>query len=187
MVSLRRFSPMVLATLLLVGGGCTASDTTAPLSPSSDQQATPSFGLVDGLTNTVVGTLATATDLLTCSPQPYKSVTQTIGPAGGTIVIGKHRLVIPKGALKAKTTITAEQVRGSTNSLRFSPEGLRFETPALLTISYDNCLVTLLKKNIVYTSESLSILELLTKSKDFPKYDYVTSPIDHFSRYAVAY
>jgi hypothetical protein len=57
----------------------------------------------------------------------------------------------------------------------------------MLTISYDNCLVTLLKKQIVYTSESLSILELLTKSKDFPKYDYVTSPIDHFSRYAVAY
>ena len=185
MVSLRRFSPSVLALLLLAGVGCTASDTTAPLSPSSDQQ--PSFGLVDGLTSTVVGTLGTATDLLTCSPQPYKSVTQTIGPAGGTIVIGKHQLVIPQGALTAKTTITAEQVRGSTNSLRFSPEGLRFEKSAMLTISYDNCLVTLLKKQIVYTNESLSILELLTKSKDYSKYDYVTSPIDHFSRYAVAY
>jgi hypothetical protein len=178
----------MLALLLLAGVSCASSDST--LSPS-DQQESPSFDLagdlLGGVTNSVVGTLGTATDLLLCSAQPYLSVTKTIGPEGGTIKIGKHELVIPNGALKAKTRITAEQMPGSTNSLRFSPEGLHFERPALLTMDYDNCVVRLLKKHIVYTDESLRILELLTQSKDYPKYDYVTSPIDHFSRYAVAY
>ena len=54
--------------------------------------------------------------------------------------MGSHTLVIPRGALRKQTTITAEQMTGRTNSLRFSPEGLRFEKPAELTMSYKNCL-----------------------------------------------
>jgi hypothetical protein len=188
---LRRLSPLGLALLLLVGVSCTAVDTTGPV--STDQQAAPSFGLVGdltntvgGLTNTVVGTLGSVTDLLTCSAQPYEKVTQTIGPAGGVISVGNHVLAIPQNALSASVTITAEQISGSTNSVRFSPEGLHFNRPAALTLSYQNCSFNLLKKKIVYTDEQLSILQLLF-SLDYPKSEYVTSPIDHFSRYAVAY
>ena len=191
MTMLRRLSPLGLALLLLVGVSCTAADTTGPV--STDQQAAPSFGLVGdltnsvgGLTNTLVGTLGSVTDLLTCSAQPYEKVTQTIGPAGGVIRVGNHVLAIPQNALSASVTITAEQISGSTNSVRFSPEGLHFDRPAALTLSYQNCSFNLLKKKIVYTDERLSILELLL-SLDYPKYEYVTSPIDHFSRYAVAY
>ena len=191
MTMLRRLSPLGLALLLLVGVSCTAADTTGPV--STDQQAAPSFGLVGdltntvgGLTNTVVGTLGSVTDLLTCSAQPYEKVTQTIGPAGGVIRVGDHVLAIPQNALSASVTITAEQISGSTNSVRFSPEGLHFNRPAALTLSYQNCSFNLLKKKIVYTDERLSILQLLL-SLDYPKYEYVTSPIDHFSRYAVAY
>jgi hypothetical protein len=126
------------------------------------------------------------TDLLTCSPQPYASTTKVIDGNGGEILVGSHRLVIPRGALRQKTTITAEQVKGSTNSVRFSPEGLRFEKSAELTMSYDNCILVLLPKKIVYTSETFSILELL-KSTDIFKSKTVKAGIDHFSRYAVAY
>ena len=72
------------------------------------------------------------------------------------------------------------------NSVRFGPEGLRFARPAELTLSYSNCLVAPAKKKIVYTSELLEVLELL-KSSDKARTKTVTSPIDHFSRYAVAY
>jgi hypothetical protein len=191
---LRRLTPVGLALLLLVGVSCTASDT-ALTEPhvSANQQATPSFDLVGDLSNTVgsvtgsvVGTLGSVTDLLTCSAQPYTKVTQTIGPNGGTIKVGSHVLVIPQNALTESVKITAEQMSGSTNSVRFSPEGLQFQRPAALTMSYKNCAINLLKKKIVYTDERLSILELLL-SLDYPKYEYVTSPITHFSRYAVAY
>jgi hypothetical protein len=126
------------------------------------------------------------TDLLVCKAQPYAVTRKTIGPDGGTIDVGTHSLVIPRGALSKKTTITAEQISGRTNSLRFSPAGLRFEKPAPLTMSYKNCLVVLLSKHIVYTDEKLKILEVL-RSLDLFSKKTVTAPIDHFSRYAVAY
>jgi hypothetical protein len=194
MSMVRRLSPIGLALLLLVGVSCTASDTTLtePHVPAN-QQAAPSLDLIGDLTNTVgsvtgsvVGTLGSVTDLLTCSAQRYTKVTQTIGPSGGTIKVGSHVLIIPQNALAQPVKITAEQMSGSTNSVRFSPEGLHFQRPAVLTMSYKNCAINLLKKKIVYTDERLSILQLLF-SLDYPKYDYVTSPIDHFSRYAVAY
>jgi len=186
MALLRRSSSMILALLLLAGVGCTSSDTTAPLSPSAEQQSTASFGLIGDLTGTVVGTLGSVTDLLTCSRQPYSITRQTIGPKGGVISVGTHQLVIPKGALTAQTSITAEQISGSSNSVRFSPEGLQFQEPASLTMTYDNCALVLLQKKIVYTTEQLKVLEVL-KSLDLFKKKSVTAPIDHFSRYAVAY
>jgi hypothetical protein len=187
----RRLTSLALAFVLVAGLSCT-SDTTAPMDPSVEQQqSSPSFGLIgdltDGLTSTVAGTLGNVTDLLLCSPQKYAVTTGTIGPKGGEIVVGSHRLIIPKDALSRKTEITAEQIRGKTNSIRFSPEGLRFEKPAELTMSYDNCAVVLLQKKIVYTNEKLKILEVLKASLDLFKKKTVTAPIDHFSRYAIAY
>lgn len=146
-------------------------------------------GLVEGLGNTLGGAVSAVgalTDLLACSEQRYVMVRKTVGPEGGLIKVGDHTLVIPKNALSEKVKIRAEQMRGSTNSVRFSPHGLRFEKPALLTMSYSNCVVVLLPKRIVYTTENLSILEVL-RSLDLFKKRLVHAPIDHFSRYAIAY
>jgi hypothetical protein len=192
---LRRLSPFGLALLLLVGVSCTAADTTGPV--STDQQAAPSFGLigdltggltstVDGLTSTVVGTVGSVTDLLLCSPQPYAITSQDIGPNGGVLKVGTHTLSIPGNAVQGTVRITAEQISGKTNSIRFSPEGLHFAKPATLTMSYDNCLLVLVQKKIVYTDEKLKILEVLGSLDLFQKKS-VSAPIDHFSRYAVAY
>jgi hypothetical protein len=194
---LRRFSSMGLALLLLVSVSCTSADTLTEAPAANDQQSAPSFGLigdltggltstVDGLTSTVVGTVGSVTDLLLCSPQPYAKDTEVIGPSGGTLKVGTHTLVIPSGALSTRVTITGEQISGSTNSVRFSPEGLHFDQPAQLTMSYDNCALVLLQKKIVYTDEKLKILEVLG-SLDLFKKKSVSAPIDHFSRYAVAY
>jgi hypothetical protein len=196
MSSLRRLSSISLVLLLLVGVGCTSTDTlTAPA--STDQQAAPSFGLigdltggltntVGDLTNTVVGTLGAVTDLLTCSPLPYDTESETIGPEGGFISVGRNSLFIPRGALTGRVRITAEQVRGTTNSVRFGPEGLQFEKPAVLTMNYDNCVLVLVQKKIVYTDEQLKVLEVL-RSLDLFRAKVVSAQIDHFSRYAVAY
>jgi hypothetical protein len=193
----RRLTALALAFALVAGLSCT-SDSTAPLGPSAgEQQNDPSFGLIgdltDGLTDglsdltiNVVGTLGNVTDVLVCSPQPYVKTTRQIGPDGGLILVGSNVLVIPRGALSRRVTITAEQISGSTNSVRFSPEGLEFERPAVLTMNYENCLLVLLQKKIVYTDENLKILQVL-RSLDLFRSKTVTAPIDHFSRYVVAY
>jgi hypothetical protein len=188
----RSLTSLALAFVLVAGPSCTSDST--PLGPSAgEQQNDPSFGLIgdltDGLTDvteSVVGTLGSVTDVLVCSRLPYAETTREIGPDGGIILVGRNVLVIPRGALSRRVTITAEQISGSANSVRFSPEGLQFERPAVLTMNYENCLVVLLKKRIVYTDENLKVLQVL-RSLDLFRAKTVTAPIDHFSRYVVAY
>ena len=124
--------------------------------------------------------------LLSCSTQPYAKTTQVVGPLGGIVIVGTHRLVIPAGALKQSITITAEQVPGRVNSVRFSPEGLRFDRPAALLVSYSNCSPLLLLKRVVYTNELLRILELLLLLHNRSN-KTVTGTVRHFSLYAVAW
>jgi hypothetical protein len=101
--------------------------------------------------------------------------------------VGNHKLVIPQGALRTWFTIKAEQTTGSVNSVRFHPQGLHFDEPAKLTLSYENCSQLIpLPKKIVYTTEKLKLLEILL-SLDLFEQKSVTAPIDHFSRYAIAY
>ena len=127
--------------------------------------------------------------LLNCSPLPYSSSSALIGPNGGTLVVGPHVLVVAPNALSQAITITGEVVPGNVNSVRFSPEGLHFNgSGTTLTLSYSNCsgLGMLLPKKVAYTSELLSILEILN-SLDLSGQKKVVGTLKHFSRYAVAY
>jgi hypothetical protein len=94
--------------------------------------------------------------------------------------------MILEHALSEEVTITAEQIEGGVNSVRFSPEGLHFAIPAVLTLTYGNCANVEHPKHIVFTDESLNILESLP-SVDFSGSREVTTGIFHFSRYAIAY
>src|SRR4051812_19896638 len=170
----RKFAALALSAALLVVVACSAADDTAgPTPPSELQVGSALLSLAD-------------LHLLSCSAQPYAVKTQTVGTAGGTIVIGTHRLMIPAGALAKPVQIKAEQVTGRVNSVRFSPEGLKFAKPATLTLSYSNCSPLLLLKRVVYTNELLSILELLPSVDDL-RTRTVSASIRHFSRYAVAW
>ena len=180
----RSTSAVLLAVMLAAGVSCTSSDALGPSEPAApasmaagDGEAQVLSGLLTGVHNL---------SLLSCSPQSYLSVTKVVGPDGGTILVGTHKLVIPSGALSRNYTIRAEQVRHRVNSVRLSPEGLKFAKPAKLTMSYANCSPLLLLKRVVYTDELLRILELIP-SLDNLQTRTVTGDIRHFSRYAVAW
>jgi hypothetical protein len=124
--------------------------------------------------------------LLPCEPEPYQKVTKTIGAAGGSIAMGNHRLDIPAGALDRDIAITAEVIPWAVNSVRLSPEGLKFGRVGVLTMSYRNCQSVKASKKVAYTTEDLEIIELL-ESADKPGSKQVQGAISHFSRYAVAW
>lgn len=180
----RLVSTMFLSLLLLAGVSCSTDKTLAPSEPA---QQTPDFGLLDngGLLGT--GLLK---GLLTCSPLPPATASKSIGTQGGVINVGPHQLVVPPGALSRTVTITAQIESDSVNSVHFEPEGLQFakNRPAVLTMSYANCslLARLVPKKIVYTTDGLDILKVLL-SLDNILGKKVTAPVEHFSRYAVAY
>jgi hypothetical protein len=171
---------------LLVGGAAllvSCSDQ----SPTGLTAANPRADVVGSLLSGV-GSLLSHTGLVGCSPMPYDSVTQTVGPLGGSIAIGQNTLTIPAGALSQQVTITAVTPSDTVNTIRFGPQGLQFQKPALLAMSYANCgLVNrLLPQHIAYTTEDLQILELIP-GIDLLLSQRVQGPIQHFSRYAVAW
>lgn len=165
----------LLVTLAVASGSCADRTPTGPAAV-----AAPRADLLGWLLGNV--------GLLKCSPLPYDSVAQTIGPAGGTIRVGPHRLVIPPGALGTEVKISAVIPSDTVNAIRFSPQGLTFERSTLLSMSYANCslLGQLLPKRIAYTTDDLVILELLP-SLDLLQFQQVRAPVRHFSDYAVAW
>jgi len=115
-------------------------------------------------------------------------VSQTIGPLGGVLLIGPHRLSIPSGALDTSVTITAVAPADSVNRVHFTPQGLTFRVPASLTMSYANCdgFATFVPKQIAYTGDGLAILELVPSFDSFWA-RAVTGLLRHFSDYAIAW
>src|SRR5438094_3076176 len=162
--------------LLVVALACTdRTPTSVPAAPAPDAS--------------LIGGLLGAAGLLKCSSLPYASQTRTIGPLGGTISAGPHTLVIPPGALTSPTAITMTAPTGlGVNAVEFQPEGLRFVTPAALTMSYANCslLGKILPKRIAYTDNNLNILSYLL-SLDNLLSKRVTGKVNHFSAYVVAW
>lgn len=141
-----------------------------------------------GPQRSLLGPMSPPTGLLSCSPLPYDSVSQTIGPEGGTILVGTHSLSIPAGALDTAVTITAVAPSDTVNRVTFEPSGLVFQQPASLRMSYANCnlLGSLLPKNIAYVDDALGILYDLL-SVDEPATQTVTGRLEHFSEYAIAW
>jgi hypothetical protein len=136
----------------------------------------------------LVGSLVQNLHLLDCSPLPYDSVTQTIGPEGGLLRVGPHSLLVPPGALDYRVSITAVAPSGNVRFVRFQPEGLQFEQPAALTLDYHNCSLvgTLLPKKVAYVNDAFQILETLLSLDNFFS-QTVTGQLKHFSGYLVAY
>src|SRR5256886_15071819 len=91
-----------------------------PLSPVPPPQAS------------LIGGLLQATGLLQCTAMPTATATQTVGPAGGGINVGPHRLSIPAGALRAPVTITAPAPSDNLNRIQVQPQGLVLQRAAAL-------------------------------------------------------
>lgn len=126
--------------------------------------------------------------LLSCTPLAYDSVTQTIGPEGGTIQVSAHTFWVPPGALDTAVSITAVAPSDSVNRVRFQPEGLTFQQPAAVIMGYANCdlLGSTLPKRIAYTTDALQILEYLPSLDDLGS-QTVRGWLRHFSDYAIAW
>jgi hypothetical protein len=127
--------------------------------------------------------------LLACPVQPEWTDQEAIGPQGGVLRIGPHRLYIPAGALDSTVVITATAASDSAVSVVFEPEGLAFNVPARLTLDYSHCplIASLLVKRIAYTTDDLDDVIQMLRSSDDLYHRKVSASLDHFSRYAVAW
>lgn len=113
-------------------------------------------------------------------------VSKRIGPAGGRLDLGDNNtIVFPPGALLTDTTITAHIPAGNTARAFFTPEGLQFVVPAVVTLSYSACITPTSLLSIVYLQADT--VSEVRPTQTNPKAKTVTATINHFSSYAVAY
>ena len=125
-------------------------------------------------------------EFVRCEPLPRAETRKTVGPKGGTLHVGPHELVIPKGALSEDVQITAKTEMGAHREVEFQPHGLQFQMPVVLKLSYDRCLVPEGQGvEVVYTENGNRIVERHASSDDkaLKKVEALT---DHFSGYAIA-
>ena len=178
-----------IATALVAGiavvTACTDGPTTpvaAPLQTASDASAAHRGSYGRGYNSWRSG-------LVQCENHPAYVGSAVIGPAGGQILVGTSRVIVPPGALNTKVTITATIPAGDNLeiSFEFSPHGLVFRKPAGLVLDASGCdIPSYYAPSIVYLGENGEILEYI-ESYYSNYWHFVAAPIWHFSRYAVAY
>lgn len=185
MRSLARYRSQLALVALGLVLGCGVADPVAPkpAPPADASLISVVQGLLGGTTKIVTSLVD---NLLVCTLQLPQENSATIGPNGGKIAFGPHSLVIPRGALRGPTRITAEAIRGYHARVEFSPSGLQFDAPATVTLSYAQCSVPKGPVAVVYMKSDTTITER-EPSQDDRSRRAVSASIKHFSSYAVAY
>lgn len=130
------------------------------------------------------------TPYLSCAAPTALPVSKRIGPAGGVITIGAHKLSIPAGALDSTVTITASLPGANAAMVDFQPHGLHFNVPVEITLSYAGCQIPANSYfNVVYSDASSPNNVILDgmPSNDRRTLSQIVALTDHFSGYIVAW
>jgi hypothetical protein len=190
MPATRRFASLVALALAAVMLASCADDH----SPVPSAPVAPDPLLIGDVTQIVDGTIGgvgsslsrVVSGLVECNVRTTSTASQTIGPRGGVLRVGRHQLYVPPGALLGDVHITATAPAGKHVEVRFEPHGLEFARPTALTMSYADCgVLKPLGLRIVYVDENLDILEVLLSLPN-PFNRTVTGKVEHFSRYMLA-
>jgi hypothetical protein len=124
--------------------------------------------------------------LLICVPRSYDGGAKIIGPEGGEIELGAHRLTIPPGALERPVVITAEAPTALEVLLEFRPHGLKFKKRPVISFDYKHCVRPgWMNERVAYLGDKDEPLEW-PEAHDRED-GRVDAYIEHFSRYAVAF
>ena len=171
---------LACATLL----ACNGSDAIAPHSAQSAMSSTlqDKGSRIPGLVG-APRIIDTYGGMKGCEPREAQYGTATIGPAGGELDAGPHRLIIPPGALMKTVQLSATVPEGETPTIIFEPHGLQFKKPAGLILDASNCVDV---PDVVYINE-LGVASDPILAVYSTWWHTIAAPIEHFSGYAVAF
>lgn len=172
--------PYLILAVTIVVAGC-AGD--APTTPASSSAATRnreyssypgSSRTADALTGKFVP--------LNCTPREAAAGAATIGPPGGELHIGTHRLIVPPGALREWVHISGSVPADQHFRIDLQPHGLQFHRAAGLVLDASNCTDV---PAIVYIIDEYNYgppIEAIYSNL----WMTIASPIWHFSGYIIS-
>jgi hypothetical protein len=179
--------PRLLLSLVIVAGltACQA-DSTSPVRLATGTALADRSGATPGsiggpIIN--VGDVGRIGRLRGCTAHDAQFGKAIIGPSGGELIVGKHRLIVPAGALTETVTISGTSPADSTPTIYLEPHGLQFRKSAGLILDVSNCTEV---PSVVYISE-IGVLSPPILAVYSTWWLTVAAPIDHFSGYAVAF
>jgi hypothetical protein len=120
--------------------------------------------------------------VLNCVPKEASYGSALIGPAGGDLIIGTHRLIVPPGALTKLVLISGTVPADETFKIDLQPHGLEFKKPAGLILDASSCAGV---PTIVYLIDDLVASDPVAAVYSH-FWHTIAAPIWHFSRYAIA-
>ena len=120
---------------------------------------------------------------LNCVPKEAAEGSAEIGPVGGTLQIGPHRLVIPAGALDKKVLISGTIPKGRSFDIDLQPHGLQFRIAAGLVLDASSCTDV---PAIVYIIDQYTVSDPIEATYS-EWWKTIAAPIWHFSGYAIAF
>lgn len=199
LTNLRRAGVVALGLVL---AACSSDHTTAPTAQPTAQSAAIHSGSAQspdllGTVGSVLGDLHLVTGLRRTTPLAAPiTVTQTIGRAGGVLVIPEAgvSVIVPYGALSEPTTITMTARSGYLVAYDFAPHGITFARPLIFTQRLSGTNATVLSapflKLAYYQDASLlgdvtaTVSELISGVSNLLTWTF-SAPINHFSGYLV--
>jgi hypothetical protein len=190
MYRIRSTAAMATAGLLLAGSvfaalACHDSGTTSPAAQRVAPSATRAAPVAKrGPSAMALWGIDQGKRRLRCVEAGSHTASASIGPEGGTLRVGRHRLIVPPGALSEPTVITGSVPSDSSATVAFEPSGLRFNVPAALVFGVKGCDVSGDDPSVMYIDDGGRPLEELRSVFDRER-EEVTVPIDHFSGYQV--
>ena len=121
-------------------------------------------------------------------PDDEGVTTALIGPAGGVITHGDHRVVIPAGALDQTIEISFSVPESDTLMFDLSPHGTQFNVPISLIFEYDSANLDGVDVShlqlVGYYNSASSVWEPMPTTVDAVN-DVIIGQTTHFSRYAI--
>jgi hypothetical protein len=169
---------LVLAMGITVGACAGDGPTTpTPVAPSANH----SYGWYPGSrlpTDLVFGKFTP----LNCTPRVTYQGSAVIGPEGGVLQVGPHRLIVPAGALTGKVLISGTVPEGRDFEIDLQPHGLQFKKAAGLILDTSSCTDV---PTIIYVVDQIEVGDLIPATYS-TWWRAFACPIWHFSGYMIA-
>ena len=120
---------------------------------------------------------------LNCIPKNPAYGSALIGPSGGELIIGPHRLIVPAGALTETVTISGTVPNDKPFEINLQPHGLQFRKAAGLILDASDCTSV---PDIVYLIDQFTVSDPILATYS-TWWHTVACPIWHFSGYSIAF
>lgn len=187
----RHIAAAFVATALLGALACQIQDNTAPSASRSPTARADRAGSYAGRQDwsTLPGSsrpgesLNSNGALVACSQRTAIADSALIGPAGGTLVVGNNKLIVPAGALLQPVMISGTVPAEPYAAIHFEPSGLQFRKPAGLVLDGAGCSMTD-TVHVDYVDDDGNVLERIDATYS-ALWRTVAAPINHFSVYAI--